>query len=120
MIIPFRVKNNGKSPGLSTLPSVRFGFAYATSCDNLDAASNFGGGMNNSTDAVGYLEDFRARGEAIADACTRCGACFQACPLPGPAGRGEADPSETAAGIIDLITGGSGNPEAVRWVSVCS
>ena len=70
--------------------------------------------------AAGYLDDFRARGEAIADACTRCGECFRACPMVTPAGLGEAKPEATAAGIIDLISGGSGTPEAVRWASVCS
>jgi heterodisulfide reductase subunit D len=76
--------------------------------------------MSSIDDLTGYLEDFRARGEAIADACTRCGACFRACPMTEPAGLGDADPAETAAGIVDLITGDSGNPEAVRWASVCS
>jgi len=70
--------------------------------------------------AIGYLEDFRARGEAIAEACTSCGACFRACPMVAPAGLGEADPEATAAGIVDLITGGAGTVEAVRWASVCS
>src|ERR1700745_1709629 len=69
---------------------------------------------------AGYLDDFRARGEAIAEACTRCGACFRACPMVAPAGLGEADPEETAAGIIALITGGAGSAAAVRWASVCS
>src|SRR6516225_8460815 len=76
--------------------------------------------MNDSAETAGYLDDFRARGEAIADACTRCGACFRACPMVAPAGLGDADAAETAAGIVDLITGGSGNPEAIRWASVCS
>src|SRR5215472_3469192 len=76
--------------------------------------------MSESTVAAGYIEDFRARGEAIADACTRCGACFQACPMTGPAGLGEADAAATTAGIVDLITGGSGTADAVRWASVCS
>jgi heterodisulfide reductase subunit D len=70
--------------------------------------------------AAGYLDDFRARGEAIADACTRCGDCFRACPMVEPAGLGEADAEETAAGIVDLITGGDGTAEAVRWASVCT
>ena len=74
----------------------------------------------NNTEAAGYLEDFRARGEAIADTCTRCGACFRACPMVSPAGLGQADAAETTAGIVDLITGGSGNADAVRWASVCS
>src|SRR5271166_5160247 len=75
--------------------------------------SEFGG-------AVGYIDEFRARGQAIADACTRCGECFRACPMAAPAGLAEADPSATTAGIVDLITGGAGNVEAVRWASVCS
>src|SRR6201998_1049637 len=69
---------------------------------------------------AGFLEDFRARGEAIADACTRCGECFRACPMVPPAGLGEADAEATTAGIVDLIPGGSGTAEAVRWASVCS
>src|SRR5438477_12160569 len=77
------------------------------------------GGMADGGTA-GYLEDFRARGEAIAEACTRCGACFKACPMVAPAGLGGADPAETAAGIVDLITGGSGTAAAVGWASVCS
>jgi heterodisulfide reductase subunit D len=67
-----------------------------------------------------YLEDFRARGEAIADACTRCGDCFRACPMVAPAGLAEADATEITGGIVDLITGGSGTAEAARWASVCS
>ena len=73
-----------------------------------------------SGDAAGYLDEFRARGEALADACTRCGACFRACPMVEPAGIGAADAGETTAAIVDLITGGSGNDDAVRWANVCS
>jgi heterodisulfide reductase subunit D len=69
---------------------------------------------------AGYLEDFRARSEAIGDACTHCGACFRACPMVAPAGLAEANPEETAAGIIDLITGSAGSAAAVSWASVCS
>jgi hypothetical protein len=38
---------------------------------------------------TGYLDNFRARGAAIADACTRYGARFGACPMVAPAGLGE-------------------------------
>jgi heterodisulfide reductase subunit D len=76
--------------------------------------------MSGGGAAAGYLDEFRARGEAIADACTRCGACFRACPMVEPAGIGAADPTDTTAAIIDLITGGEGNEDAVRWASVCS
>jgi Fe-S oxidoreductase len=76
--------------------------------------------MSSINGATRYLEDFRARGEAIAEACTRCGECFRACPMVAPAGLGAADAGATAAGIVDLITGGAGTAEAVRWASVCS
>ena len=76
--------------------------------------------MDGSIEAAGFLDTFRARGAAIADACTRCGDCFRACPMTAPAGIGEADPSATAGAIVDLITGGEGNEEAVRWAEACS
>jgi heterodisulfide reductase subunit D len=74
--------------------------------------------MNGET--AGYLEDFRAQGAAIADACTRCGDCFRACPMVAPAGLAEADAEETTAGIVDLLTGGTGTDDATHWASVCS
>ena len=76
--------------------------------------------MSGAIETAGFLDTFRARGAAIADACTRCGDCFRACPMTGPAGIGEADPSATAGAIVDLITGGDGNAEAVRWAEACS
>ncbi|MGH7117055.1 MAG: heterodisulfide reductase-related iron-sulfur binding cluster [Stellaceae bacterium] len=75
---------------------------------------------NGGLAAAGFVEEFRARGEAIADACTRCGDCFRACPMVEPAGIGAADATETTAAIVDLITGGAGNDAAVRWANVCS
>ena len=76
--------------------------------------------MNNGEDANLYLDLFRARGAEIADACTRCGDCFRACPMTEPGGIADADPGETTAAIVDLITGGSGNEDAVRWGEICS
>jgi len=76
--------------------------------------------MSDTTEAGGLLDTFRARGMAIADACTRCGDCFRACPMTEPAGIADADPSGTAAAIVDLITGGEGNEAAVRWAEACS
>ncbi|MBV9858519.1 MAG: (Fe-S)-binding protein [Alphaproteobacteria bacterium] len=67
-----------------------------------------------------YLDDFRARGEEMAAACTRCGDCFRACPMTDPAGLGQADPSATAQGIVSLISGGEGTEDAVRWANVCT
>jgi heterodisulfide reductase subunit D len=76
--------------------------------------------MMNGGEADVFLDLFRARGAAIADACTRCGDCFRACPMTEPGGIGAADPSETAGNIVDLITGGAGSDEALRWTEICS
>jgi Fe-S oxidoreductase len=71
-------------------------------------------------ETIDYLDLFRARGAAIADACTRCGDCFRACPMTEPGGIAKAEPGETAGAIIDLITGGAGNEDAIRWGEICS
>jgi heterodisulfide reductase subunit D len=76
--------------------------------------------MDGVIAADGYLDLFRSRGAEIADACTRCGDCFRACPMTEPGGIAEADASETTAAIVDLITGGEGNADAVRWGEICS
>ena len=76
--------------------------------------------MSEPVGTAGFLDTFRARGAAIAEACTRCGDCFRACPMVDPAGLGAADPEETTGAIVDLITGGEGNAEAIRWADVCS
>src|SRR5438105_6056741 len=76
--------------------------------------------MSETLGTAGFLDTFRARGAAIADACTRCGDCFRACPMVEPAGLTAADPEEVTGAIVDLITGGEGNAEAIRWADVCS
>ena len=76
--------------------------------------------MSERIETAALLDTFRTRGEAIAEACTRCGDCFRACPMTGPAGIGDADPSATAGAIVDLITGGEGNEAAARWTEACS
>ena len=76
--------------------------------------------MVNGDEASKYLDLFRARGTDIADACTRCGDCFRACPMTAPGGIAGADPGETTAAIVDLITGGAGNDDAIRWGEICS
>ena len=76
--------------------------------------------MSEAATANPYVDLFRARGAAIAEACTRCGDCFRACPMTEPGGIADAEPGETTAGIVDLITGGAGNEAAARWGEICS
>src|SRR5438270_1916553 len=76
--------------------------------------------MGEAGSTAGFLDTFRTRGAAIAEACTRCGDCFRACPMVRPAGLADADASETAGATVDRITGGEGNEAAARWAEVCS
>src|SRR6185312_15471465 len=70
--------------------------------------------------AQDFLGAFRSRADEIADACTRCGDCFRACPMTEPGGIAAADATETAGAVVDLITGGEGNETAARWGEICS
>ena len=68
---------------------------------------------------------FEARTADILSACTTCGACFDICPMTGPAGLTGHDGAvlagaEVVAGVRDLLRGGTGTDAARRWASVCS
>ena len=62
-------------------------------------------------------------------ACTRCGACFDACPMiqympavPGtdaPAARG-TDAKAAVIGVLDVLSGGAGDAASRNWISVCT
>ena len=60
-----------------------------------------------------------ARVDDMLDACTKCGACFAACPITEAAGIGDADPQAVVAGVLDIVRLGDG-PEASRqWAASC-
>ena len=70
---------------------------------------------------TGAMQAFiRKETERIVSACTRCGKCFEACPMtrysPTLAG---ADSKAVATGVLGLLSGGEGSTEALAWVSVC-
>src|ERR1700689_5131394 len=60
----------------------------------------------------------RARVDAMADACTRCGKCVEVCPVTGPAGV-TAAPRTVIDGILDILRHGEGNDAARKWASGC-
>ncbi|MEJ0074288.1 MAG: (Fe-S)-binding protein [Alphaproteobacteria bacterium] len=53
-------------------------------------------------------------------ACTKCGACFTACPITGATGIGEANPQEVVAGVLDIVRLGAGPREAETWAKSCT
>src|SRR6185312_2720443 len=53
------------------------------------------------------------------DACTKCGKCFEACPITGAAGIAGAEPRETIAGVLDMVRTGDGPEASVKWAESC-
>jgi heterodisulfide reductase subunit D len=71
--------------------------------------------MNNA----GFEEAFAGRIDDMLDACTKCGACFAACPIAAPAGLGRADPKAVIAGVLDIVRLGTGPDESQKWAKAC-
>jgi heterodisulfide reductase subunit D len=64
----------------------------------------------------------KARADAMADACTRCGKCVEVCPATEAAGltaEERGDPVEVISGIIDIIRGEEGSSAAEKWANGC-
>ena len=60
-------------------------------------------------------------GASMAEACTACGACVQACPMTHfAAGVVEADPAEVASGMRALLLGEEASPVALAWIGACT
>ena len=62
----------------------------------------------------------QTRAAAVLRDCTACGACVEACPMPGPAGIDATDPPGIAAGVLALLRGEAHPAAAARWAAVCS
>ena len=60
-----------------------------------------------------------SRVDDMLDACTKCGKCFEACPITGPAGIADANPQTTIAGVLDIVRTGGGPQAARTWASSC-
>src|SRR5690242_4741661 len=59
------------------------------------------------------------RVEAMLDACTRCGKCYEVCPITGPAGVAGADPEAVIAGVLDMVRRGRGPEVSQTWANSC-
>src|SRR5207237_5554588 len=60
-----------------------------------------------------------ARVDAMLDACTTCGKCFEACPITGAAGIADAEPRAVIAGVLDIVRLGDGPESSRKWASAC-
>lgn len=67
-----------------------------------------------------FAEALQDRVQDVLDGCTRCGRCFEVCPMTGPAALARRNPHEVVGGVLDILRGGQGTVEAERWAKVCS
>ncbi|MGP0089011.1 MAG: heterodisulfide reductase-related iron-sulfur binding cluster [Xanthobacteraceae bacterium] len=59
------------------------------------------------------------RVEEILDACTRCGKCFEVCPIIDAAKIADAPPVAVLHGVMDILRTGDGPAASRRWASAC-
>ena len=53
--------------------------------------------------------------------CTRCGKCFEACPMTRYSdGLSDADPKAVVSGVLDWLQQKPGNEDSVKWLKVCT
>jgi heterodisulfide reductase subunit D len=68
---------------------------------------------------AGFEQALAGRVEDMLDACTKCGACFKACPIAAPAGLGDADPEVVVSGVLDILKFGHGPEDSQKWAKAC-
>ena len=68
---------------------------------------------------ISFEAALAARVDDILDACTRCGKCFDACPVKEPAGVAAADPRAVVSGVLDILRSGEGPEAARKWAQGC-
>jgi heterodisulfide reductase subunit D len=78
--------------------------------------------MTSPTRTETFESALKARADAMADACTRCGKCVEVCPATEAAGLTEEqqqNPIEVISGIIDIVRRGEGSDAARKWAAGC-
>src|SRR5918994_3293833 len=70
-------------------------------------------------DNTGFEDALAGRVDDMLDACTRCGACFTACPIAGPAGLADANPTAVIEGVLQIVRMGIGPEASQKWAKAC-
>jgi len=68
---------------------------------------------------AGFEQALTSRVDDMLDACTKCGKCFEVCPIAEPAGLGGADPKAVISGVLDILRLGHGPAESEKWAKAC-
>src|SRR2546423_3147555 len=58
--------------------------------------------------------------DRILSACTRCGKCYEVCPMVQYSKAPAADGKAVVAGVLGVLSGEPGSPEALGWIAVCT
>ena len=67
------------------------------------------------------LKEFQAREvQRILGACTQCGKCYEVCPMAQYSKAPSHDSKTTVAGVLEVLRGKQGSPEALGWIGVCT
>jgi len=69
--------------------------------------------------SAAFETTLQARTDEMLSACTKCGKCFEACPITAAAGIADADPQATIAGVLDIVRTGDGPEASRKWASSC-
>lgn len=63
-----------------------------------------------------FLERERAR---MLSACTACGKCFEACPMPAYIADKAETPAQVTANVLELLRSGKASGTALDWIQSC-
>jgi ferredoxin len=67
------------------------------------------------------LKEFQAAEvERILSACTRCGKCYEVCPMAQYSRAPATDGKAVVPGVLAVLRGEPGTPEALGWIAVCT
>ena len=77
--------------------------------------------MNAADKSDTLVEHLEAFIDDTLSRCTRCGKCFEACPMTRYGeGLSTADPKVVVTGVLDWLQQTPGNADSVKWLKVCT